>query len=147
MNNPPELDAFLRTDPQDVGCDKAMEVLHIYVELVVSDARAAERLPGVAAHLAACGPWATTSKDYSPLYEEQQADPTGLLQVSRQRYLQLIHATKWSFRYLARTLCTPVRGNHHLGTATAQPRKFVGAKQGRLLGPSNATNRALAFIE
>jgi hypothetical protein len=33
-----------------------MEVLHIYVELVVSDARAAERLPGVAAHLAACGP-------------------------------------------------------------------------------------------
>ena len=56
MNNPPELDTFLRTDPQDVGCDKAMEVLHIYVELVVSDAGAAERLPGVAAHLAACGP-------------------------------------------------------------------------------------------
>jgi hypothetical protein len=50
------LDRFLRTDPRDVGCDEAMGVLHIYVDLVVGDLDAAARYPGVAAHLAACGP-------------------------------------------------------------------------------------------
>jgi hypothetical protein len=28
------LERFLRTDPRDVGCDEAMAVLHIYVDLV-----------------------------------------------------------------------------------------------------------------
>jgi hypothetical protein len=52
------LDKFLRTDPRDVGCDQAMEVLDIYVDVVTADgAEAAERrFPGVAAHLRACGP-------------------------------------------------------------------------------------------
>ena len=51
------LDRFLRTDPQDVGCDQAMELLHVYVDLVVADAEAAaERYTGVVAHLRACGP-------------------------------------------------------------------------------------------
>jgi hypothetical protein len=52
------LDRFLRTDPRDVGCEQAMEVLDIYVDVVSADgADAAERrLPGVAAHLRACGP-------------------------------------------------------------------------------------------
>ena len=52
------LDQFLRTDPRDVGCDEAMAVLHLYVDLVVAGGDPAERYPGVAAHLAACGPCA-----------------------------------------------------------------------------------------
>jgi len=52
------LDRFLLTDPQDVGCDEAMEILHVYVELVAADPAAEERYPGVAAHLKACGPCA-----------------------------------------------------------------------------------------
>jgi hypothetical protein len=53
------LDRFLDADPQDVGCEQALTLLHIYVELVVADpAAAAERYPGVAAHLVACGPCA-----------------------------------------------------------------------------------------
>ena len=35
-----------------------MAVLHIYVDLTVTGEDAAERYPGVAAHLAACGPCA-----------------------------------------------------------------------------------------
>ena len=57
MNGWPELDRFLRTDPRDAGCEKAMELLHVYAELAVTDPRRAQqRYPGVAAHLRACGP-------------------------------------------------------------------------------------------
>ena len=57
------LGEFLRTDPRDVGCERAMEVLDVYVDVVRADgAEAAERrVPGVAAHLRACGPAARTS--------------------------------------------------------------------------------------
>jgi hypothetical protein len=61
MNGWDELDRFLLTDPQDVGCEQALLLLHIYVELVLDDstgAEAARRYPGVAAHLLACGPCA-----------------------------------------------------------------------------------------
>ena len=52
-----ELDRFLQTDPRDVGCERALAILHVYVELVLADPRTAvERYPGVAAHLRACGP-------------------------------------------------------------------------------------------
>lgn len=47
---------FLATDPRDVGCDEAMEVLHIYADLPAGVR--AQRYPGVAAHLCACGPCA-----------------------------------------------------------------------------------------
>jgi hypothetical protein len=50
------LERFLRTDPRDVGCDEAMAVLHIYVDLVAAGEDGAGRYPGVAAHLLACGP-------------------------------------------------------------------------------------------
>lgn len=51
------LDRFLRTDPRDVGCGEAMELLHVYAELASADPEtAAARHPGVAAHLRACGP-------------------------------------------------------------------------------------------
>jgi hypothetical protein len=56
MNGPPALDRFLRTDPRDVGCDQAMEMLHVYAELVASGEPAQQRYPGIAAHLEACGP-------------------------------------------------------------------------------------------
>jgi hypothetical protein len=47
---------FLRTDPADVGCEQAMEILHVYVDQIAADPAAARRYPGVTAHLAACGP-------------------------------------------------------------------------------------------
>jgi hypothetical protein len=56
MNSWSALDWFLRTDPRDVGCDQAMEMLHIYAELVAAAEPAEERYPGIAAHLRACGP-------------------------------------------------------------------------------------------
>ena len=58
MSDLERLDRFLRTDPRDAGCDEAMAVLHIYVDLTVTDGDAAERYPGAAAHLLACGPCA-----------------------------------------------------------------------------------------
>ena len=56
MNGWSELDRFLQTDPRDVGCAEAVEVLHVYVDLVVSGAPAEQRYPGIAAHLRADGP-------------------------------------------------------------------------------------------
>jgi len=50
------LDHFLRTDPRDVGCAEAMEMLHVYAELVAAGEPAGQRYPGIAAHLHACGP-------------------------------------------------------------------------------------------
>jgi hypothetical protein len=52
------LDEFLQTDPRDVGCERAIEVMDIYIDVVSADgAEAAQRrFPGVAAHLRACGP-------------------------------------------------------------------------------------------
>jgi hypothetical protein len=58
MSERERLDRFLQTDPRDVGCEEAMAVLHIYVDLMVAGEDAAGRYPGVAAHLAACGPCA-----------------------------------------------------------------------------------------
>ena len=64
MSELERLEQFLRTDPRDVGCDEAMAVLHIYVDLVSVGHDAAGRYPGVAAHLSACGP---CSQDFAGL--------------------------------------------------------------------------------
>jgi hypothetical protein len=56
MNERERLEGFLRTDPRDVGCGEAIAVLHVYVDLIAAGEDAADRFPGVAAHLAACGP-------------------------------------------------------------------------------------------
>jgi hypothetical protein len=56
MNGWPALDRFLRTDPRDVGCAEAMQMLHVYAELVASGPPAEQRYPGIATHLRACGP-------------------------------------------------------------------------------------------
>jgi hypothetical protein len=56
--------AMLRTDPADVGCDHFFELLDQYVELVAAGKDPEEHLPGVTAHLEACGPCA---EDYRGL--------------------------------------------------------------------------------
>lgn len=53
-----QLDQFLTTDPRDVGCERAMEMLHVYAELYLAGQEPERRLPGIAAHLSACGPCA-----------------------------------------------------------------------------------------
>ncbi len=64
VNDWTALDRLLHTDPNDVGCEKAMELPHVYVDLVATDLAAAERYPGVVADLAACGP---CSEDFAGL--------------------------------------------------------------------------------
>lgn len=64
MTDWPVLDRFLATDPQDVGCEQAMAVLHVYAEVVAAGRDAATRFPGVLAHLACCGP---CSEDFDGL--------------------------------------------------------------------------------
>ena len=60
MNGPLDLDAFLRTDPRDVGCGEAMELLHAYADRYVTDRdEAVRRYPGIVAHLRGCGPCST----------------------------------------------------------------------------------------
>ena len=56
MNGWPALDRFLRADPRDVGCAEAMEILHVYVDLVAAGEPVEQRYPGITAHLRACGP-------------------------------------------------------------------------------------------
>lgn len=72
-----ELERFLTTDPRDLGCDEALRLLHVYVDLVRDDrsAEAARRYPEVAAHLLACGP---CSEDFEGLLlVVRQAGSTG----------------------------------------------------------------------
>jgi hypothetical protein len=65
MSEWPELDRFLETDPRDVGCDEAMSLMHVYAELVLTDPElAAQRYPGMLAHLSRCGP---CSQDFDGL--------------------------------------------------------------------------------
>lgn len=56
MTDPTALQRFLQTDARDVGSDEALQILHVYVELVAAGNRAHEWYPGVAAHLRACEP-------------------------------------------------------------------------------------------
>ena len=66
MNDWSALEAFLHADPADVGCERALDLLHVYAELVATGAigEAQRRYPGVAAHLLACGP---CGEDYAGL--------------------------------------------------------------------------------
>jgi hypothetical protein len=72
-----ELDRFLQTDPRDVGCDEALRLLHVYVDLILDDRaeEAARRYPGIAAHLRACGP---CNEDFDGLLLAAESDdPAG----------------------------------------------------------------------
>jgi hypothetical protein len=52
------LDAFLRTDPRDAGCDATMEMLDVYAELLAAGNEPSGQFPGMHAHFLACGPCA-----------------------------------------------------------------------------------------
>ena len=56
MNGWQALNDFLRTDPRDVGCARAVKMLHMYAELTAAGAPAEQQYPGIAAHPRACGP-------------------------------------------------------------------------------------------
>jgi len=72
MSRPIDIDRFFTTDPSDLGCDHAIELLHVYAELVAVDPeRAEERFPEVAVHLRACGPCA---EDLEALLDTIRAD-------------------------------------------------------------------------
>lgn len=58
MTGWPGLDRLLAVDAADGGCAHAMELLHVYAELLAADRDAAAQHPAVAAHVAACGPCA-----------------------------------------------------------------------------------------
>ena len=52
------LERFLATDPRDAGCERALEMLHVYAELCLAGEHPERRFPGIAVHLQACGPCA-----------------------------------------------------------------------------------------
>lgn len=56
MTGWPQLDRFLHTDPQDVGCTEALDVLHVCSKLAAAGHPVEQQYPGVVAHLQACGP-------------------------------------------------------------------------------------------
>ena len=66
------LESFLHTDPGDAGCDQVMAALHVYVDLIAVGRDPAEIYPGVAAHLAACGP---CGEDFRGLLAALAAQP------------------------------------------------------------------------
>jgi hypothetical protein len=74
MSDWPGLDQVLAADPRDVGCEQALKILHAYAEMVPKDAPglAARRFPGVAVHLAACGP---CGEDFQGLLAAAGATP------------------------------------------------------------------------
>jgi hypothetical protein len=74
MNGWSALGDFLRTDPRDVGCAEAMEMLHVYADLVAAGgpAEAEQRYPGIAAHLLACGP---CGEDFAGLLAAVSGEP------------------------------------------------------------------------
>ena len=51
MSNRDALERFLDTDPADVGCDEALEILHVYADLIAAGGDAASQFPGVAAQI------------------------------------------------------------------------------------------------
>ncbi len=66
MNARSDLDRFLKPDTRDVGCAGFAEVIDVYVDLILAGADAAQRHPGVAAHLAECD---ACSEDLTGLLE------------------------------------------------------------------------------
>ena len=76
------LDAFLRTDPSDAGCDATMEMLDVYAELLALAADPAERFPGLHAHLLACGPCAEDLAGLLAVITSDSPSRSGLAQES-----------------------------------------------------------------
>jgi hypothetical protein len=49
---------FLRTSPDDAGCDETRRRLHVYAETILAGGAPESRYPGVDAHLHDCPPCA-----------------------------------------------------------------------------------------
>jgi hypothetical protein len=47
---------FLQTDDRDAGCERTMELLHVYVETVLAGEDPESVYPGITVHLRNCGP-------------------------------------------------------------------------------------------
>jgi hypothetical protein len=52
------LERFLRTDPNDPGCDETRRLMHVYAEALLAGEQPELLHPGVAAHLDDCPPCA-----------------------------------------------------------------------------------------
>lgn len=52
------LEAMLQTDPRDAGCGETFELIHAFAEMLVRGGDPESEMPGIAAHLATCGPCA-----------------------------------------------------------------------------------------
>jgi hypothetical protein len=52
------LERFLRTNPDDAGCDETRHGLHVYAETILAGRDPGSRYPGIAAHLHDCPPCA-----------------------------------------------------------------------------------------
>jgi len=74
MNGWSALDRFLRTDPGDVGCAEAVEMLHIYVDLVASGAPAKPRYPASPRTCATAVRADRTSKRFWPRCAARRTD-------------------------------------------------------------------------
>jgi hypothetical protein len=70
-----ELDRFLRTDPRDVGCDKAVRLLHVYVELVLDDESGAEQPAGTLVSPRTCSAAARAPRTTRGLLQAARANP------------------------------------------------------------------------
>jgi hypothetical protein len=64
MSSRQALQRFLSTDPADAGCEETFELIDRYVERQAAHGDAADRYPGIAAHLRTCSPCVT---DYEGL--------------------------------------------------------------------------------
>ena len=84
MTGWPQLDRFLRTDPHDVGCAEAMDLLHVYAELVAAGGQGSSGIPAssrtcVPAARAvrisrACWPRSATTRPAEPLISFRRSE-------------------------------------------------------------------------
>ena len=127
MNGWQALDRFLQTDPQDVGCEQAMEVLDIYVDVVTAHgADAAERrYPGVAAHLRSCGP---CGDDFAGLLAAISG-PASLPGVGGTPVAVRTGMAPGTSKNLARSSSLPVGSGSCPGGCCAKPRRGVPHRQ------------------
>ena len=62
MSGTSNIQRFLQTAPDDVGCEQAFALLHLYIERELRYGDAAGYYPGIAAHLDACPPCAEDNR-------------------------------------------------------------------------------------
>ncbi len=71
------LEVMLATDPRDVACAETFALIHAYAQLLVDGGDPETQMPGVAAHLATCGPCA---EDYQGLLAAIRIEAEGTAQ-------------------------------------------------------------------